>query len=163
MTRAALFHHAATGPDDTAALARALAPVLRPGDVILLDGPIGAGKTHFARSLIRALQGPGSVEDIPSPTFTLVQTYDTPMAEVWHADLYRLSTVGEVFELGLEDAFETAICLIEWPDRLGAVLHPDALRVTFAPGTEDQRRIHLDGGKGWADRLRPVLQQAGAA
>ena len=85
----------------TAALARMLAATARPGDTILLDGPVGAGKTHFARAFIRARQGEAA-EDVPSPTFTLVQTYDDPMGtEIWHADLYRLTDPSELDELGL--------------------------------------------------------------
>src|SRR5690606_21268904 len=118
-------------------------------DVFLLEGPIGAGKTHFARSLIRALQGPGSVEDIPSPTFTLVQTYDSAAGEIWHADLYRLTSVGEAFELGLDEAFETAICLIEWPDRLGQAAPANALTLRFEPGPDDTRGIVFSGDGKW--------------
>lgn len=107
-------------PDEAAtdALAKRLAPLLRPGDTLLLSGSLGAGKTHLARALIRAhLQAPG--EPVPSPSFTLVQTYSAPDGtEIWHADLYRLGDPGEVAELGLEDAMGSAICLIEWPDRL---------------------------------------------
>jgi len=163
MTSAPFHRFASASPDATAALARAIAPFLRAGDIILLDGPIGAGKTHFARSLIRALQGLGSVEDIPSPTFTLVQTYDTQAGEVWHADLYRLTDVGEVYELGLDDAFETAICLIEWPDRLGRTQPSGALTLRLTPGADDTRDIAFTGGADWARRLAPVLQRAGAA
>ena len=90
--------------------------LLRAGDCVLLEGPIGAGKTHFCRALIRARLG--REEDVPSPTFTLVQTYDADV-EIWHADLYRLSHPDEALELGLEDAFASAICLVEWPERLG--------------------------------------------
>lgn len=103
----------------TEALARALAPRLAPGDTLLLQGRLGAGKSHFARALIRALMGPsGAGAEVPSPTFTLVQSYDTPAAEVWHADLYRLSDPQEIVELGLDLAMEDSICLIEWPDRI---------------------------------------------
>ena len=127
-------------PDDTTALADAIGRVLEPGDVLLLTGEIGAGKTHFARSLIQScLDEP---EDIPSPTFTLVQVYETRIGEVWHSDLYRLSTVDEVAELGLLDAFETAICLIEWPDRLGELTPSDALSLHLtAPGDDPDERV----------------------
>ncbi len=131
--------------DLTAALARMLAATLRPGQVILLDGPVGAGKTHFARAFIRARQG-DEAEDVPSPTFTLVQTYDDPMGtEIWHADLYRLSDPSELDELGLDDAIEDAVCLIEWPDRLEAV--PDgALTIALSPLPDPAlRRITLAG------------------
>lgn len=111
--------------DETARLARALAPHLQGGDIILLEGSIGAGKSFFARNLILSLLE--TPEDIPSPTFTLVQTYEAPKFEIWHCDLYRLTTPYEAQELGLEDAFETALCLIEWPDRLGDLTPPDAL------------------------------------
>ena len=88
----------------TAGIARMLAAVARPGQTILLDGPVGAGKTHFARAFIRARQG-DLAEDVPSPTFTLVQTYDDPMGtEIWHADLYRLTDPSELDELGLDEA-----------------------------------------------------------
>lgn len=137
----------------TCALARALAPRLTPGDTVLLEGPIGAGKTHFARCLIQSLLS--TPEDIPSPTFTLVQTYDTPSGEIWHGDLYRLSDPSEVIELGLADAFETAICLIEWPDRLGPLAPPSALRLSLHPdGTGDVRTAHLTGNTPrWRDLL----------
>lgn len=131
--------------DDTAttALGTCLARLLRGGDTILLDGPIGAGKTHLARALIRARLG--RMEDVPSPTFTLVQTYDSD-PDIWHADLYRLTHPDEVLELGLDDAFATAICLIEWPDRLGPHLPPDALRLRL--GTEGEgRRADITGGR----------------
>ena len=99
---------------------------LRAGDCLLLEGPIGAGKSLFARSLIQSRLG--RAEDVPSPTFTLVQTYEADL-EIWHADLYRLSHPEEVFELGLEGAFDTGICLIEWPDRLGRFAPGGALRL----------------------------------
>jgi tRNA threonylcarbamoyl adenosine modification protein YjeE len=148
-----------SSPDATAALARRLAPALRAGDVIFLEGPIGAGKTHFARALIGArLEAAGRTEDIPSPTFTLVQTYDDGTAEIWHADLYRLSGPGEVVELGLTDAFGEAICLVEWPDRLDPADAPDALRLAFAPLPDaDQRELSVSGG---TDRLRRLLLDA---
>ncbi len=107
-----------------------LAGHLVAGDTVLLNGPIGAGKTHLARALIRARLG--RMEDVPSPTFTLVQTYDAGGTEIWHADLYRLTHPDEVFELGLEDAFKTAICLIEWPDRLGRLAPRKAIFVTLS-------------------------------
>jgi tRNA threonylcarbamoyladenosine biosynthesis protein TsaE len=109
----------AATPDDTDALACRLADATGVGDTLLLSGELGAGKSHFARAFIRHALGPGSDGiDIPSPSFTLVQTYDTGNCETWHADLYRLSGPGESFELGLDEAMETARCLIEWPERL---------------------------------------------
>ena len=98
----------------------------------MLTGSLGAGKTHFARALIQKLLADSGVwEDVPSPTYTLVQTYDTGTSEIWHADLYRLSDPNEIIELGLDDAFDTAITLIEWPDRLGDLAPKDALRITL--------------------------------
>lgn len=112
--------------DETARLGHWFAQHLRGGDSVLLEGPIGAGKSHFARSFIQARLG--CAEDVPSPTFTLVQTYEAD-AEIWHADLYRLTHPDEVLELGLEDAFDSAICLIEWPDRLGRHVPKNAIRL----------------------------------
>lgn len=146
--------------DLTAALARMLAATLRPGQTVLLDGPVGAGKTHFARALIRARQG-DAAEDVPSPTFTLVQTYDDPMGtEIWHADLYRLTDPSELDELGLDEAQEGAICLIEWPDRLEA-LPEGALTVALAPLPDPAlRRITLSGrAQEWPDLPR-LLRRA---
>lgn len=122
-------------PDETATarLGAWFALRLMAGDCVLLDGQIGAGKSHFARALIRARLG--RMEDVPSPTFTLVQTYDAD-PEIWHADLYRLSHPDEVRELGLEEAFDTAICLVEWPDRLGLLAPANAIRISLAPHDE---------------------------
>ncbi|MCB1358004.1 MAG: tRNA (adenosine(37)-N6)-threonylcarbamoyltransferase complex ATPase subunit type 1 TsaE [Maritimibacter sp.] len=153
-----------TSPDETARFARALAPGLAPGDVLLLEGQIGSGKTHFARSLIQArLAADGApVEDVPSPTFTLVQTYDTGRVEIWHADLYRLTHPDEVEELGLTDAFDDAICLVEWPDRLGDLAPEGALVLTFAAGDAPETRVVTAGSDapGWAARLE-ALSDAG--
>lgn len=119
-------------------LAQEVAARLKAGDVLLLSGPIGAGKTHFARALIRACLG--AATEVPSPTFTLVQTYEGEALEIWHADLYRLSHPDEITELGLEAAFSTAACLIEWPERLGDLAPKDALLLTFQV-EEDGRRV----------------------
>lgn len=119
--------------DETTKLAHAIAPHLQGGDVILLEGSIGAGKSFFSRALILSLLE--IPEDIPSPTFTLVQTYEAPDFDIWHCDLYRLTSPYEAQELGLEDAFEDAVCLVEWPDRLGDLPPPNAL--TFRLETTD--------------------------
>ncbi len=128
-------------PDETAALAQALAPRLQPGDVILLCGPVGAGKSHFARSLILSLLD--TPEDVPSPTYTLVQTYPSQAGEIWHADLYRLSDTSEIEELGLLDAFDTAICLVEWPDRLHTLAPETALRIRLDPRDQTDTRTMI--------------------
>lgn len=116
-------------PEETTRIAIAIGATLGPGDCILLSGKIGSGKTHFARSLIQSLLL--SPEDVPSPTFTLVQVYETDRGEVWHSDLYRLSAVEEIEELGLAEAFTDAITLVEWPDRLGPLAPKNALLVHF--------------------------------
>lgn len=150
-------------PEDTTRLAEALAPVLGAGDTILLSGDLGAGKTHFARALIRArLRGSDREEEVPSPTYTLVQTYDDGACEIWHCDLYRLSGPEDVAELGLIEAFETAICLIEWPDRLGALRPDSALEVTLTmtegPG---ERMATLEApARDWKQRLAAVTAGA---
>lgn len=143
----------------TAALARALGPRLLAGDVLALLGDLGAGKSHFARSLIAArLEALGRAEDIPSPSYTLVQTYDLDTVEIWHADLYRLGGADEIAELGLEEAFGTAICLVEWADRLGPALPARRLTLALAFGPEpDARTARLTAsGPGW-DWLAEVL------
>ncbi|MBI1171081.1 tRNA (adenosine(37)-N6)-threonylcarbamoyltransferase complex ATPase subunit type 1 TsaE [bacterium] len=137
---------------DTTRLGRALSSVLRAGDSLLLDGPIGAGKTHLARALIRARLG--EAQEVPSPTFTLVQTYGSE-PEIWHADLYRLSHSDEVLELGLEEAFASAICLIEWPDRLGDILPDNPIRLSLAPQGDGRRAtFHVTDRPDLAPALR---------
>ena len=134
-----------TSPDETAKIAAQIGAQLICGDTLLLEGDIGAGKSYFARALIQSLQD--IPEDVPSPTFTLVQTYDTRRGEIWHADLYRLSEPGEAEELGLTDAFTNAICLIEWPDRLAGLKPSNAITFTFKSGdTENSRYISFTGG-----------------
>ena len=128
-------------PDETEVWAQALADIARPGRVMCLWGDVGAGKTFFARTLIQTLQARcGDAEDVPSPTFTLVQTYDAGDLEIWHADLYRLSGPSDIDELGLLTAFETAFCMIEWPDRLGELMPADALQMTFSHATNLEER-----------------------
>ncbi|HEY6918317.1 MAG TPA: tRNA (adenosine(37)-N6)-threonylcarbamoyltransferase complex ATPase subunit type 1 TsaE [Tabrizicola sp.] len=129
---------------ETEALGQRLAAVSRAGDVVLLEGPIGAGKSCLARAFIRARLG--REEEIPSPTFTLVQVYEADGVEIWHADLYRLTHSDEVWELGLDDAFTSAICLVEWPDRLGTHLPAGALRIRLEALGEGRRAV-LSGGR----------------
>ncbi|WDR00447.1 tRNA (adenosine(37)-N6)-threonylcarbamoyltransferase complex ATPase subunit type 1 TsaE [Devosia sp. J2-20] len=119
-------------PDDdaTAALGAALAEELQPGDVVLLEGDLGAGKTALARAIIRALAGDPAL-DVPSPTFALVQPYDTPKAPVLHADLYRLGDPREVDELGLSDNL-AAIVLVEWAERSPDITAAATLVVSLA-------------------------------
>ncbi len=125
-------------PEDTAHFAQFLAAHLVPGDVVLLSGGIGAGKTHLARAAIQSLLT--TPEDVPSPTFTLVQTYDTVKGELWHADLYRLTDTSELIELGLTDAFEEAVSFVEWPDRLGSLCPPNALGLDLQLAADDDAR-----------------------
>lgn len=144
-------------PDDTAAFAMRLASAIAPGDTILMTGDIGAGKTHFSRHLIQNCLG--YLEDVPSPTFTLVQTYDGPTCEIWHSDLYRLSSPEEVIELGLIDAFETAICLVEWPDRLQELAPKNALHMSLQmTETLGQRQMVLSWiDPKWGSKLQDAL------
>ncbi len=129
-------------PDETDRLARALADAFKPGDVILIEGPIGAGKSHFCRAAIRhLLNREGRDEEIPSPTFTLVQTYELGEFDIWHADLYRLSDPAQTVELGLDDAFETAVVLVEWPDRLGELAPGSALGLRLKPVGDAEGRV----------------------
>ena len=145
----AAFDLSLPDPEATSAFGARLAPHLRAGDAVLLEGPLGAGKSHLARAVIRARTSPG--EEVPSPTYTLVQTYEAhDGTEIWHADLYRLSGPSEVEELGLLGALDAAICLVEWPDRLGPLAPPGALTVTLAPQGEGRRLSARADGPRWA-------------
>ena len=132
----------------TQALAASLAAKGRPGDVLLLSGPLGAGKTSFARAFIRACARDENLE-IPSPTFTLLQTYDTPAGPIAHYDLWRLTGHRAMEELGWDEA-QSGIVLVEWPDRLGPLAPPHALQLAISlsgPG----REIVISGEARWFD------------
>lgn len=129
--------------DETVRLAQRFAAILKPGDVLCLQGDLGMGKSVFARGLIRALAGNDMLE-VPSPTFTLVQTYDTAAGELWHFDLYRLKHPEEVYELGWEDALSGAISIIEWPERLGPLMPPDRIDIHFSLTPDGGRLLQVE-------------------
>jgi len=141
----------------TERVAQRLAAQVRRGDVIGLSGPLGGGKTVFARAFIRALTRPD--EEVPSPTFTLVQRYGDVgdrAGAVCHFDLYRLETPDEIWELGIEEAMADGVVLIEWPERLGALRPGDFLDVALAPipdGPDGARDIRIEGHGAWRDRV----------
>ena len=145
--------------DDSAtrALGRALAGLLRAGDLVALHGDLGSGKTTLARAVINALPdaaGAAVEEEVQSPTFTLVQVYERRPAPVWRFDLYRLTTPEEAYELGLEEALTDAVTLIEWPERLGPLLPRVRLDVQLSFVDDPAaRQVALCGGGGWPERL----------
>ncbi len=131
----------------TARLGVAIAALLAPGEAVCLSGPLGAGKSTLARGLVRALTTPG--QDVPSPTFTLVQFYEGPRLKVAHFDLYRLTNAEEAYEIGLDEALDDGAAVIEWPERLAGHLPADRLDVEIALLPED------GGGAGRRARLTP--------
>jgi tRNA threonylcarbamoyladenosine biosynthesis protein TsaE len=142
----------------TAAFAARIAAVAAPSDIIALKGDLGSGKTTFARAFVRAR---GNQDEVPSPTFTLVQVYDVGSTAIWHFDLYRIRAPEEAWELGIEDAFVAGISLIEWPERLGPLLPQRRLELSFAFGDEPgARRIAIDPGKDWESRLAMIAADA---
>ena len=142
-------------PDEaaTARLAQRLAPHLEAGDVIALRGGLGAGKTTFARALISALLGRET--DVPSPTYTLVQTYDGPDFPVFHFDLYRLEQPDEVMELGWEETMD-GLALIEWPDKAGGHLPVSRLDLTLEITAEGRTARLEPHGEDWQARLHGI-------
>jgi len=132
----------------TQALAGSVAALARAGDAILLDGPLGAGKTEFARAFLRAASGDPALE-VPSPTFTLVQSYDTPRFRAAHFDLWRLAGATDLAELGWDEARD-GVVLVEWPDRLGSLRPAGALTVSLSLAGGTARQAVLGG---WPDRL----------
>lgn len=142
-------------PDAAATLAfgRRLGERLGRGDVVCLSGNLGAGKTTLARGAIEAWTG--EAEEAPSPTYTLVQTYEGERGELWHVDLYRLKQPDDAWELGLEDAFADAACLIEWPERLEGQLPRDRLDIALASAGEG-RNAALTAHGAWRTRLATI-------
>lgn len=137
-------------------LASRLSALLKSGDILTFEGNLGTGKTEFCRAIIHAL---GYDEDVPSPTFNLVQIYEPSLEDlstpaVWHMDLYRLENAQDVFELGIEDGFDTALTLIEWPERMGNYLPTEHLKITLSHGDkEGSRYISFAGSPNWQDRI----------
>jgi len=138
----------------TELLGRVLGPLLRAGDVVALFGDLGAGKTSLARGALAAL---GLAEEAPSPTFAIVQPYAPPEVTlpVAHVDLYRIDEPGDAAELGLDELREDGALLVEWPERLGDALWPDALRLTLAPDPSGGRRLTWHAPAAWERRWPP--------
>jgi tRNA threonylcarbamoyladenosine biosynthesis protein TsaE len=146
---------AITSEPDMVRLGARIGTLLMPGDTVTLAGALGAGKTVFARGLIRSFLPD---EEVPSPTFTLVQTYETRRFPIWHVDLYRLKSPSEVRELGLDEALERGVLVIEWPDRMGAGLPADRLDIILEGGGEegernDEREVKIIARGAWAPRI----------
>lgn len=139
-------------PDEaaTARLGAAVAERLQAGEAVCLSGPLGAGKSTLARALVRALTTPD--EEVPSPTFTLVQFYEGARLSVAHFDLYRLSDPDEAYEIGLDEALETGAAVIEWPQRLEGRLPPDRLDIEIALADDGGRTARLVPHGAWEGR-----------
>jgi tRNA threonylcarbamoyladenosine biosynthesis protein TsaE len=142
------------GSDATEALGRALAGRLRRGDVVALFGDLGAGKTTFTRGILHGL---GFGGDVASPTFPIVQPYDRPDVRlpIWHVDLYRIENPAEIGELALDEGRDDAVLVIEWPERLGAALWPDALRLHLSVAGEGVRSLTAEAPPAWEGRWPP--------
>lgn len=135
--------------EDTIEVAQQCAHKAQAGDIYALYGPLGAGKSIFARAFIQKLCGEDT--DVPSPTFTLVQTYERHNSQtpIWHFDLYRLEQAEEVYEIGWEDDLDTRITLVEWPERLDALLPSDHIEIKFEEIIGESRRIsYIDHKEG---------------
>jgi tRNA threonylcarbamoyladenosine biosynthesis protein TsaE len=132
-------------------IGKMLAAKLLTGDVVTLSGPLGVGKTELVRALLAAL---GHEGEVPSPTFAIMQPYETVVPPVWHVDLYRLEDPGELEELGL-DSLEDAVLLVEWPERAGKGQWPDALRLRLDFAEDGARRLTADVPPAWQDRWPP--------
>ena len=128
----------AHNPEMTEKIAAQLARYTRQGDCVALNGDLGAGKTQFARGFIKAH---APLADVTSPTFTLVQTYPSDSAVIWHFDLYRLEKAADIFETGMDDALRDGITLIEWPDMIADSLPETTLRVQIAYGQSENERL----------------------
>ncbi len=144
----------------TREFATRFAPLLQRGDMVAFDGSLGAGKTEFCRAIIHAL---GFEDDVPSPTFTLVQTYEPPPDDqitptIWHMDMYRLESPEEAIELGIEEAFDTAASLIEWPAKLGHYLPEGFLTFRLDIAADGKtRKLTIIGDDVWKSRLGKLL------
>ena len=137
----------------TRAFGAALAPLLRAGDIVLLDGPLGAGKTTLVRGLLGAL---GHRGEVPSPSFAIVQPYDELPVPVWHVDLYRISDPSEIEELGLDTVLGDGALIVEWPDRAGTgAWPPSALALSIAQRDDGSRALTARPGVGWEGRWPP--------
>ena len=126
----------------TEKLGNIIASGLRAGDTVALKGDLGAGKTTLARAILRGL---GVSEDVPSPSFTLVQEYETPKLTVRHYDFYRIENAREIDELGIDDALDDGAVLIEWPERAEDRIARDALRVSLSAAGENARKVQIEG------------------
>jgi tRNA threonylcarbamoyladenosine biosynthesis protein TsaE len=149
------FTFAANDTEATAALAQKLAGICETGDCIMLRGDLGTGKTTFARAFIQSLTG--TPEEIVSPTFTLVQTYAGAEKTVWHFDLYRLKSSQELAEIGMEQALQEGISLIEWPELARHLLPHDALDIHITYGSESSHRLFTLQGNAWQNRLEGIV------
>lgn len=129
--------------EETARCAKAVADLLPMQAVVTLQGTLGAGKTAFCRALIKYVTGNEAL-DVPSPTYTLVQQYETDKAQIWHFDLYRLNDPDEIYDLGWEDAIAEGLCLIEWPERLGHLKPQKTIDISIDVLPNDNRRITLN-------------------
>ncbi|WP_169566677.1 tRNA (adenosine(37)-N6)-threonylcarbamoyltransferase complex ATPase subunit type 1 TsaE [Sneathiella limimaris] len=156
MSTELILSHTVTSEQETAAFAKELAAYLKTKDVVFLKGTLGAGKTSFARALIRALCG-GDIE-VPSPTFNLLLTYEGTNGPIYHYDFYRLEDPEEVWELDVEDAYESAITLMEWVERLEDLAPQNALEVDIELNEDvNSRTIRLRGNANWKMRLQELV------
>ncbi len=140
---------------DTLSFAQRIAPHLAAGDFIALYGDLGAGKSTFARALIRALCEDESLE-VPSPTFTLVQTYEGPQYPIFHFDLYRIETLDELAELGFEETID-GLAVVEWPQRMQEELPRHRLDIRLEFASEGRRAILFAHGEGWSRRVADIV------
>ncbi len=127
---------------ETVLLAQKIADTVKKGSIIALHGTLGTGKTAFSRGFIQYLTH--SKTDVPSPTFTLLQTYETESFPIYHFDMYRLKSPDEAYELGIEEAFSEGVSLIEWPDKIGSLLPKNHIKIRFEMQQDGSRRITVE-------------------